>query len=165
MKLLKAFVLLSYLCLALIACKNSNTRNKAQDYYNQIDTIQNTFKTQLNNTYTLLEGDISSQTADSIKNKMLAIIETSKFKLNRVDLSTADEGLKESFNDLLSNYHKTFTEAYPKIFAIRFDDSKQTEENVVILSEIIRTIDAEEAGFASKFINAQKNFKAKHQLP
>ena len=165
MKLLKAVILVGTLCVALIACKSSDTDNKAQDYYNQVDTIQNTFKTQLNNAYTVLEGDISSQAADSIKNNMLAIIDSSKSKLNSVYLSIGDEGLKESFNNLLSYYHKTFTEAYPKIFAIRFDKAKQTEENVVILSEIIRTIDADEAGFASKFINAQKSFKAKHSLP
>ncbi|TXH22315.1 MAG: hypothetical protein E6Q95_02430 [Chitinophagaceae bacterium] len=165
MKYLQTLLCTLFIAVFFIACKSKEEANQAQNYYNQIDTLQNQLKNQLVLTNNALEGDIQYAAADSIKNKMLASIDEFKNKLNRLEFLANDESLKESFNNLLNNYHKTFTEAYPKIFEIRFDSTKQTEENVIVLSEIIRTIDAGEAEFGNKFVQAQKSFKSTYKLP
>ena len=164
MKYIKTVLFAFSVTILLIACKSKQESNQAQNYYNQIDTIQNQFKDQLLRTNNLLEGDIKYATADSIKNNMLSAIDEIKNKLNALEFLANDEGLKENLNNLLNHYHKTFTEAYPRIFEIRFDSTKQTEENVIVLSEIIRTIDAGEVAFGNKFVQSQKNFKSTYIL-
>lgn len=155
-------IALIFLCsLSLASCSFMETK-KATEYNNAIVEEQNKIITKvlgLNNSI----GTVDSAAAQQKRVELVAAVDACIAKLDKLEYSGDDKGIKANFRKLLDFYKATFSNEYTQIIAISFDKNA-TEADAAKIQSLTDNIVKEESVLDNKFQTAQQEFAKAHNM-